>query len=218
MQTLSGYLFLFLIIFWISFAGSLQVGLVNIRVMLLGLTRGRKQAIFAAMGGSVPEFVYAFAAGFAVLKTTDYFAAFSRSIGLISGIVLMVAGLFMILSAPQKTNSNFTLNNPKSSVNSHKPFLQGLFLAFINPQLLLFWSAIASQQKAPSQGNQLIWLFFFGLGAALGAFALLIVIALFSHKLSKQITPFRLRMIARMTGLLLLLGGVFVFGKTIIYA
>ena len=127
-------LFIFLITAGISFAGSLQLGIVNTEVIKAALYKNKKAAQLTALGGSLPEIIYAALAvyAFSILQHQSHLLKILQY--LISPI-LLVFGLYFLLKkqAPSPEIKN---------VNYKSSFLKGFVFGCINPQLLPFWFGI----------------------------------------------------------------------------
>ncbi len=156
----------------ISFLGSLQAGLVNVAVIRTALTRGRKAALWLALGGSLPEMLYAGLAAVAGDFINQY-AWLGRYMDYGVIAVFLAMGVSMILQKPKPVSVN-----PESDATARRAFWKGLALGLINPQLFPFWLGVyvyANRTLFPLQ-NLLFQLSFMS-GAAFGAWLLLSVLA-----------------------------------------
>lgn len=170
-------LLLFLLITGISFAGSLQLGPVNLTVIQYTLNRSYKSGLWVAIGGSLPEVLYAWLAVFGVsFIDEDWMLFYYLELAVIP--VLLGMGLYNIFSKPKpiKTVAKTNLDGKALSV--------GFAMGMGNPQLLPFWAAILFGLETNKYYD------FTGFyerlaviaGAAFGAFLLLICIAKITDK------------------------------------
>jgi threonine/homoserine/homoserine lactone efflux protein len=169
----------FSISFIVSFLGSIQPGPVNLAVLSASVQYKYKNALLIAIGGSWPEFVFCFLAIKAtslIVKWQPYFFYFQ--IALI--LLFLLVGIYLWLSKKAIT-ANFTDNNGVKL---------GSILAILNPQLILFWTAIITYFQINKLFNiELLAnksiIFIFCLGACLGAFSLHLFIILLTKKFVK---------------------------------
>jgi threonine/homoserine/homoserine lactone efflux protein len=160
------FIIAFLLSFAISFVGSIQPGPVNLAVLSSSLQQKYGNAIFVAMGGSWPEFVFCFIALKAstyIIQWEQYFVYFQ----VLMILLLLITAIYLWLS---KTNIT-------AKSTSKKGFILGSFLAIINPQLILFWTTIITYIHINNLFNINLFennktLMFFAAGASFGAFAL----------------------------------------------
>ncbi len=193
--TLPAMLLLFLLVCLISFAGSIHPGTVNLAVVQTTLSQNRRAGLWLAFGGSLPEIAYsALAAGGLMLIPTD------------SGwcVVLLYAPIPILLGAGIASfrQKPVVLNQEVASGTSF-PFWRGVALAGTNPQLLPFWSAVwlylSSHRLVPMGHGASQWVF--ALGTSVGAFALLVGVALLADRQRQQILQYlNGRWINRLTG------------------
>ncbi|MEI7979718.1 MAG: LysE family transporter [Bacteroidota bacterium] len=152
--------------FAISFVGSIQPGPVNLAVLSSSLQQKYRNAIFVAVGGSWPEFVFCFialkAANF-VIQWEQYFVYFQVLIILL----LLIIAIYLW----------FNKKSVIAKSTNKKGFILGSFLAIINPQLILFWTTIITYIHINKLFNINLFennkmLIFFAVGASFGAFVL----------------------------------------------
>ncbi len=156
----------------ISFVGSLQLGPVNLSVIDTALTRSYKQARLLAIGGIIPEFIYATLAIVLgdVFKTNFYFALIFKC------IVCLVLFWLAYTHYKKPVLNESQLFNTKLPPQKHNSlFFKGFFLAVFNAQLLPFWVYIQLLFNSIIflQINGIIQKIAFVLGAGIGAYCLL---------------------------------------------
>lgn len=155
----------------ISFWGSLQLGPVNLTVLHTAVVHGKKEARLVALGGIVPEMIYATLAIVAQNLLTQFDnALFYLEVAV--GPIFIIVGLAYIF---QKNKPNADLKNVELKVQSPIGFFtKGFAMGALNPQLLPFWLIILSfyskNNLYHSEYGEMIGFIF---GSAIGAFAIL---------------------------------------------
>lgn len=176
-------LLIFLVSAGISFAGSVQLGPVNLLVIDTSLFMSRRQAVWVAAGGSLPEFIYCSIA----LYLNAYLERFEGLLYILKIIFTCVLFVYAIIYLCKKKSEQVTkiYESRKESIeNVFKGFTMGLF----NPQLLPFWMAIqfyfnsTRHLKIETSIDNIA----FVLGSGIGAFLLLwmLILAINKHKLT----------------------------------
>ncbi len=167
-------IFYFLLASLISFIGSLQPGPVNMAVVTSAAKKSYRNALYIAIGGSLPEFIFSSIALFAstyISKQKNIFIWFNYF--LIT--IFLIAGLYLILTKSTQKNKIFT----------QKGFMLGLWVSSINPQLIFFWVSIFTFLQ--SNGYTIITIAIlpqvaFVIGTSVGAFVLHCLLILFVKK------------------------------------
>ncbi len=119
-----------------SFVGSLQLGPVNLFVINTVLYSGRREALWVALGGSLPEFLYCALAVFANHFLEEY--ALVQLIFRIAFVLILIGIGFRFLL--KKTISVEHIAEQHAQISSPlRLTLKGFSLAALNPQLLPFW-------------------------------------------------------------------------------
>ena len=176
---------IFLILFattFISFIGSLQLGPVNFLVIKETLLKSKKNSLFVAIGGCLPEFIYASIAVFFGNYITDnqYIKSLSNVINI---LIFGILGLYFFTLKFKKSVIDQYKNDQKSNskaLSLGKGFVAGIF----NPQLIFFWILVFVNfenyqiLKINSNYDKLA----FVLGSGFGAFILLILIIFLTYK------------------------------------
>jgi threonine/homoserine/homoserine lactone efflux protein len=162
----------------VSFVGSLQLGPVNLYVINTALFNSKKEALWVAFGGALPEIAYCALA----ICMNSYFQS-SLIFQVIFQVLFVIILFCLSIVFWLKKNQSYTSENHKS-----KPpllsFLKGFSLASLNPQLLPFWMFVEVYF------NSMPFLHIcsgyektaFMLGAGLGALILLLILVLLVHK------------------------------------
>jgi len=177
----------------VSFVGSLQVGIVNISVVRAVLTRNLPSARWLAMGGSLPELVYAslaMVAGGSVLRYPQLVSALDY---LLVPVFLSV-GIFFLWKRPQPLGSSpeksifGDVPNRRHELKTRRAFWEGFGLAMLNPQLLPFWFGVylyAHRTLFPLDKPALRLAFV--AGTASGALLLSLLLAYATHRHHERI-------------------------------
>lgn len=120
----------------VSFVGSLQLGPVNLYVINTVLHQSKKSAMWVAIGGCVPEFIYCALAVYASSFLNEN-KLIQQLLSIIFIVVLVCIGIVLLLKK-QKNNTLPTtvVAAPQSAIESMG---KGFGLAALNPQLLPFW-------------------------------------------------------------------------------
>lgn len=197
-------LILFLIATAVSFIGSLQAGLVNTAVLATTVRHGRESGRRMAMGGAIPEFIYAGIAYVFAGWVQQRLGADRHSVILITSSILCALGVyFLFFFHPQVAVQGLDTKKARG-------FRRGLMLGLANPQLLLFWCGIRISLEAMQLSVQGPWGFLaFAGGAAVGATILLILLVRLGNKLTERLAPGRLRTMFRIIGGVLFALGLF---------
>jgi len=192
-------LYLFVISTGISFLGSLQLGPVNSQVLRAALKKDKTSALLIGFGGCLPEILYAGLAGLLVQSLNSY-ADLEFYFRIVFILVIGGLGLYYLMHKRKEVSS--------TDQSRHKrPFLNGFILALLNPQLIFFWSGILVLLDVNMLASaQLLG---FSLGAAFGAWLLLLSFAYIGLYLSKISLFSRAQLMDRILGVLLL--GISIF-------
>jgi threonine/homoserine/homoserine lactone efflux protein len=204
MPTLLLWFFIFFFTAAVSFAGSLQAGLVNVSVVRTALTRNRQTALWLAAGGSLPEMLYAWLAvlaGNLVLMYPGVFLWADR----LAGFVFLGLGILYLRRPSKVVNTG--------EISSGSAFWQGLGLGLVNPQLFVFWLGVFVYLNTLVMLDSRWLLGAFVAGTAFGAFVLLGGLAYLAHRFrDKLLSETGTARIQKITGGVLILTG---FWKTV---
>lgn len=167
----------------VSFAGSLQLGPANLAVIHTSLTEGPAASWRTAIGGAVPELLYAGLAAYTVASLQGILE-WPYSSWIINTILLGV-GIYWLLqkNVPIEFKASLLATTHRAAL------LRGLGAGLLNPQLYPFWVLILAgyrnypllsvQTTAESVG--------FATGAAAGAFGLLGLVAWLTNRYRENI-------------------------------
>lgn len=166
--------YIFLLSFVISLAGSIQPGPVNLAIFAACLQKQYKNAIYTAIGGSAPEFVFCLIA----LKAANYIATWKN---LFTVFQIVLAVLLLVAAVLLWFNKNHTT----AKATQKHGFMLGVTLAVLNPQLIIFWTSVITYIQVNNilQANLFqspIHLLLFSLGATFGAFTLHLILIVIS--------------------------------------
>lgn len=186
-----------------SFIGSLQAGVVNTAVLAHTVKWGRVAGRRMAVGGSIPEFVYA---GVAFLGAG--WLVESLGIGA-QGITLIVSAILILLGA-----YFFFIYRPKPAAPGEDKLTgdmrRGILLGMANPQLLLFWCGVRLMLVSFGMTSDALRdLLAFAAGAFTGALVLLLILVRLGVKAQEKLSPKSLRALFRGIGAVLLASGCY---------
>lgn len=164
-------LFGFLLTVVLSFWGSLQLGLVNVTVIETTLAGGFRRAQPVAIGGAIPELIYAALAIFFVEQIQQYrsiIEAFSWAMI----AVFALLGLYFLMKKQSKPELQ-----PAST-----GFWKGFALGMINPQLILYWTFVFFYLQQELDLNTFTAKLLLVAGAMIGAWLALVFFAFLTEK------------------------------------
>lgn len=195
-----------ILIFFITAAasviGSLQAGIVNTAVLAHTVKRGPEAGRRMALGGSIPEFIYAVLAFQFASWLLDALGLSPQGVARLVGGILIALGLYFVLIF--KPAFDLEKVNVKAS-----GVRKGLLLGMLNPQLILFWSGV--RLALSSFGfTTLGWLemLCFGLGAFTGALLLLLQLVRLGRRALEKWEPRTLVLLFRAVGGVLVISGL----------
>ena len=166
---------IFFLVAFISFAGSIHLGAVNLAVVQTTLNRNLSSGILVAVGGSIPEIIYSALA----LKGLSFIENNQSILDILNLLVIpvfLVIGLLNIFQKPSENKKKNAENEqPKTS------FLKGFSLGMLNPQLLPFWFFVLIYLHKHFIISDLSTKLAFVFGTAIGAFCILFLFAKFAH-------------------------------------
>ncbi|MBK8500185.1 MAG: LysE family transporter [Flavobacteriales bacterium] len=196
-------LLFFLVAALASFVGSLQAGVVNTAVLAHTVKWGRHAGRRMAVGGALPELLYAGIA-FAGAGWLVHALGMGRTgITIVVSAVLLTLGIYFVFVFKPKPAAP---GEDKLSGDLRR----GLFLGLANPQLLLFWCGVKLMLVSFGMlGDRPVDLLAFSLGAFLGAIILLMILVRLGVKAQEKLSPRGLRRLFRGIGLVLLGSGLY---------
>ena len=124
---------IFLITALISFAGSVQLGPVNLAIMQEVLNGRRRAGLLIGAGVCLPEFIYS---SFALFASAWLLKRHTVLVTLEWSIVPVMIGLGILNMMRKKKQEEI------SARGKAMDFIKGFILSALNPQLLPFWLAI----------------------------------------------------------------------------
>jgi threonine/homoserine/homoserine lactone efflux protein len=177
------FLFIFIAASCISFLGSVQAGPLNVSVLNTAISQNRRNALYVALGGVVPEFFYALLA----LVTVHNFSKYSSVLFWLKLVFILLLFVLALLYFFKKTSQIVvTENKITAEIKPFKSFIKGIIIAGFNPQLLPFWIAvlIAFSGIQLLQVSTIVDQFCFCFGATIGALGLQITLILLTKRFS----------------------------------
>jgi threonine/homoserine/homoserine lactone efflux protein len=162
----------------VSAVGSLQPGLVNVAVVQAGVHRGLATARWLALGGSLPELLYAGLAWQIHRGVEGWLADWAYltpALPWLAAVALTLGGLYYLRQASLPARPP----QPQGGATGLKALAQGFVLALQNVQLVVFWLFVLAYLPqwpwllSPAQLASPWFPWLFVLGSGLGAFAFL---------------------------------------------
>jgi len=156
-----------------------------------------------AIGGSIPEFIYAGVAFLGAGWLVDALEIGVTGITFIIASILLGLGLYFVF-----------VYRPKPAAPGEDKLTgdlrRGILLGMANPQLLLFWCGIKLMLVSFGMTSD-AWphLLGFALGAFAGAIVLLMILVRMGAKAQEKLSPKGLRTLFRSIGALLLASGCY---------
>lgn len=186
-----------------SFIGSLQAGVVNTAVLAHTIKWGRHAGRRMAVGGAIPEFIYAGVAFLGAGWLVEALGMGARGITYVVSSILLLLGVYFVF-----------LYRPKPAAPGEDKLTgdlrRGLLLGMANPQLLLFWCGVKLMLVSfGMRSTALRDLLAFALGAFVGAIILLMILVRLGVKAQERLSPKGLRVLFRSIGALLLASGCY---------
>jgi threonine/homoserine/homoserine lactone efflux protein len=170
---------IFCLVALISFAGSIQLGGVNLAVIETTLNRNFSAGILVAIGGCIPEFIYSFLA----LNGLHFIENNKQLLDFLNLLIIPVFLLMGILNLTKKQKTVVVNSNHKNL-----DFMKGFSLGMLNPQLLPFWFFILVFLGKYFTISRLSSKLAFVLGTGTGAFILLFSFAYLAQRYHSRIT------------------------------
>lgn len=186
----------------ISFFGAMQPSIVNVGTIRIAAQHGQKQALYFALGGTLPELVYATLA-VVLLNQLDfltqlmpYFMSVVIILFLVMGIKLLFFENAVKPVAIEKRNNSF--------------FMSAFFVSSINCAVLFFWISSAGILSGFSiHANTPLAMVAFVAGAGLGNFLLLFSLTLLVSKLSHICTSENINRLNLVSGFIFICTALF---------
>lgn len=195
-------LVLFFIAAIASFVGSLQAGLVNTAVLAHTIQRGPEAGRRMAIGGAIPELIYAAVAFQFAALVLHRLGLSTAGIGLLVGSILAAIGLYFLFVFKPK----FEAEAVKIKASGVR---KGLLLGLANPQLLLFWCGVKlSLSSFGVEDEGWLELVAFAVGAFAGALVLLLQLVKLGRRAVEKLKPSTLRWMFRAVGIVLVVSGI----------
>lgn len=195
-------LLLFFIATAASFIGSLQAGLVNTAVLAHTIQRGRDAGRRMAIGGALPELLYAALAFQFATWALNGLGLDHRGIALLVGSILIGIGIYFFFFF----KPTFELESVPLKASGVR---KGLVLGLLNPQLILFWCGVRlSLSSFGIEGNGMLELVAFAIGAFVGSLILLLQLVKLGRKAVETWKPATLLLLFRSVGALLVISGL----------
>lgn len=203
------FIIVFILTVILSGIGSLQLGLVNSEVICTAFDNKRK-AKYVALGGVLPELLYAFLALSLFDLLIDVSNLYRGIFIILSNSLVVIIGLsFFIRSVSDISRERIEMKRSKRKIirdlfsDRSGAFVKGFILGLVNFQLIVFWflSSLYIDMYLPFDMNK----YAFILGAPTGALVvLLLFIKLVSNFKDRYFQKINTKLIFKITGLTLI--------------
>jgi threonine/homoserine/homoserine lactone efflux protein len=198
-----GTLLFFLVATLASFIGSLQAGVVNTAVLAHTIKWGRHAGRRMAVGGAIPEFIYAGVAFVGAGWLVERLGIGATGITIMVSSILLILGVYFVF-----------MYHPRPAAPGEDKLTgdlrRGVLLGMANPQLLLFWCGVRLMVIAWGMTSEgVLDLLAFSLGAFTGAIILLMILVRMGVRVQEKLSPVGLRRLFRSIGALLLVSGAY---------
>lgn len=188
----------FAVAFAFSFTGSIPPGTLNLTVVQMGLQNQIAQALRFSFAAAAMEYPYAWLAiSFEKLITSS--PELTGHMQLVAGLAMLVFGFLNMISA----------SKPKDQSVPKHGFTKGLVMGILNPLAVPFWVAVTAYLKSLNvvQLDSQLSIHLYLSGVFLGAFALLVLVALLAKKAATILRTDGV--VKKVPGLILIILGVY---------
>lgn len=194
-------LLIFLLATVVSFIGSLQAGLVNTAVLATTLRSGKEAGRSMAIGGAIPEFLYAGTAFAFGTWISTLSSSYPDLVNRIAAATLIGMGVYFLFFF------KLHLDRPAKAT---KGMWKGLLIGLANPQLLLFWCGVKlSLNTFGISASGMDVLLAFSLGAFVGALLLLLLLVHWGARAKDRMHVRTMTIGFRVIGVALIVAGLF---------
>ncbi len=187
--------------FLLGLGAAAPIGPVNIEIIRRNLHLGFLSGLFFGAGACLADLTYL------CLLITGWLVFLNdptilRIIGILGSLVIAWFGYKTF-----KSKSHFKDKEVKPARLS-KQLAGGYLMTILNPITILFWVSVSAQVASFSTNDHALWLG--GIGVILGAFGWALFLNVSLHFSRKMITPFFMRVINYLSGMILI--GIAAFG------
>jgi threonine/homoserine/homoserine lactone efflux protein len=186
----------------ISFLGAMQPSIVNVGTIRIAAQHGQKQALYFALGGTLPELVYATIA----IVLLDQLDILKQLMPYLMSVVIL---LFLIMGIKLLFFDN-ALKTIDLEKRNNSFFMSAFIISSINFAVLFFWISSAGILSGFSiQADTPLAMVAFVAGAGLGNFLLLFSLTVLVSKLSHICTPENIKRLNQISGLIFVCTALF---------
>ncbi|MEO1517254.1 MAG: LysE family transporter [Bacteroidota bacterium] len=155
--------------FFLSFVGSLPLGMINMTVADATIRKGLRAGLWVALGASLVEMVQAFAS----LEFSSLWMAGGGAdywIRILTLVLFFMLGLYFLLKKPTETS----LEEKSEGKQRSRHFFKGVLISSLNVLAFPYWVFYGTYLRAEGWLGNLSHVLVFSLGVMLGTFALLL--------------------------------------------
>ncbi|MFT5165929.1 MAG: threonine/homoserine/homoserine lactone efflux protein [Saprospiraceae bacterium] len=191
---------------------TILVGPLVFALIQTGVERGFRAGTMIGFGIWISDLLFIFAVyyGFSHVKSIIEWEYFELTVGIIGGIILMITGVFTLISKTPDINKNKKITGTYLML-----WIKGFIINTLNPFTVFFWvlvmtTVVANNNYSPHQS-----LLYFGgiLGTIMLTDSLKVLLA---KRLRHYLEVHHLTWVRRVTGVALFIFGVVLIGRVII--
>jgi len=184
---------------------AVPVGPIGILCIRRTLTQGRLTGFLSGLGAATADAFYGAIAGFGLTFLSNFMVGQQTGLRLIGGGLLCIIGVRTFVSKPAQ---------PEASVeksNLWNAYLSTFFLTLTNPMTILFFAAVFAGLGVGSSGDHYASAAILVLGVFIGSGSWWLILSGFTGFLRGLFDHRRLQWLNRISGLIIMGFGLFVF-------
>jgi threonine/homoserine/homoserine lactone efflux protein len=196
--------------FVLAFLGSIPIaGPIAVIVLSKGLEHRNRAGLFIAMGAAVAEAIYAFLAFWGFSAVLSRFPKLVPATRLVGCLILIGLGIYLAVRTPKSKEAQ--QQKDKKGVVGVRNILLGFSMTFVNPTLLVTWTAaVGAAHSSGILDMQPHNAFPFSLGVCGGIIAWFALMLALLAKFHDKMKPEKMQIIIKAIGVaLIVLGSAF---------
>ncbi len=197
----------------IGLSVSIPLGPIGVLTIQRTLSKGRRSGLVNGLGAATADVFYAVLAGFGISIVIDFILKYQSIFKFIGGAFLLILGYRLIVSNPAKTLRQQCKDKNKGLWGD---YFSTLGLTISNPIVLFVFLAVFAGLGLIDKTSHIPSVIFLLLGVVCGAclwwFTLTFLVSIFRSKFRLR----RLLIINQISGILVILFGLFVFASIFI--
>lgn len=189
----------------VGFFACSPIGPIGLLCVKRTLTHGRLAGLVSVLGASTVDGIYCCIAGFGITFIADVLERTHEWIQLLGGLLIAIAGIFMIFSDPPKQRNN---SDKRSLIDA---FLSAFLLTLANPVSLLVFTAAFAALGVPGWKGDYVAAGKLVFGVLVGSAVWAPILALTAGMVAQRMDLMHLRMVNSVSG-----GIIAVFGSIVL--